>query len=1203
MQTTLLGLAVAIILALVAALVGPLFVDWGRWRASFETEATRLVGMPVRVSGRIDARLLPTPSLQLNGIEVGPADAPKLQARSLGVEFALGSLMRGEWRAAELHLDGPQLTLGVDADGRIDVPQVAIGFDPDRLSFDRVVVDDGRAVLLHAASDTRVVLDRLSFKGDVRSLIGPFKGEGGFVAAGVLYGYSISGGRRDDGGGLHLHVALDPSDRPLTIETDGTAAVDNGHLRYDGSITLARLVGFALPDGTTIASDPWRATSRIRATSTSALLEQVEFQYGPDERAIKLAGTAELSFGAKPRFDGVLSARQIDLDRAFLAPDAAQRTPIALLRRMTAGLFGLGAPPIPVKIGIGVDNVTLGGGTLIAVRGDLVAAAGTWSLDSLEFRAPGATQVEASGRLVLPSGAGGFAGPASVDSTDPKALIAWLEGRSVPDRVTLGPLRLRGDLALGAERLAVDRLKAELDRKSFDGRLAYAFATDRHPARLDAALNAAQMDLDDAIGFATNALAGTAFERPGEIALALDLGRASYAGVDAKGVTANLKFDASGLDIERLAIADVGGALLNASGRIDTTSASPHGTITVALDAQRLTGLAALAGRFAPAAADMLNTLSQRAAPAKLSAKLDVAPTSAATDATTSAKLTVDGVIAGMHVALQAEGDGTTAAPSAATVRLDGHVETDDGARLAALTGLDRFATLERRSAKLAVTASGPANGALQVDASFGGAGLDATARGKVRIADARPYGALDVTFTVADARLPRRDPASAMPVTLSTHVALDGDRIGFEALDGKVAGASVKGRLALALGQPTHIEGKLDADTVDATAVMASAIGAPVAGAHGAWSSEPFAAAPLAGMEGKIDVTAAHATLTSGIAVEQLRASVQIAPTSVAFNGIEAILGEGRLAAQVEFRAAPTGVSTTAHVSLANADLATLLPRAAVGQASGRVSLQLDAGGTGLSPAALVGALQGGGNASAENLQLSGFDPRAIDAALRAADRGVAIDTVRIGDIVRTALETGRLHIPDAAGTVAIGDGRITLSPLSALAEGADVGLSGSYALADDALDLRFDLTGPPQQNMPGGQRPALTIALKGPLAAPRRSADVGALVNWLTMRRIDLEAKRLEAAEQEAKRIKAQEDEARRRAAEDAARRAAEEAARRARETATTSSVAPTFDRAPVLPPPVDIAPPPGAPERKVRRAIPPPAPPLAITPDPAR
>jgi hypothetical protein len=36
LQTTLLGLAIALILALVTALVGPLLVDWGTYRSRFE---------------------------------------------------------------------------------------------------------------------------------------------------------------------------------------------------------------------------------------------------------------------------------------------------------------------------------------------------------------------------------------------------------------------------------------------------------------------------------------------------------------------------------------------------------------------------------------------------------------------------------------------------------------------------------------------------------------------------------------------------------------------------------------------------------------------------------------------------------------------------------------------------------------------------------------------------------------------------------------------------------------------------------------------------------------------------------------------------------------------------------------------------------------------------------------------------------------
>ena len=57
MQTTLLGAAIAIILAVLTALVGPLLIDWSSHRSLFEKEASRLVGAPVRIAGAIDARL------------------------------------------------------------------------------------------------------------------------------------------------------------------------------------------------------------------------------------------------------------------------------------------------------------------------------------------------------------------------------------------------------------------------------------------------------------------------------------------------------------------------------------------------------------------------------------------------------------------------------------------------------------------------------------------------------------------------------------------------------------------------------------------------------------------------------------------------------------------------------------------------------------------------------------------------------------------------------------------------------------------------------------------------------------------------------------------------------------------------------------------------------------------------------------------
>ena len=137
MQTTLLGLAIAFIIALIAALVGPYFIDWNQFRPQFETEATRVLGAPVRVGGALDARLLPTPSLRLRSVVVGGAnDLGKVRADKLDVEFSLGSLMRGEWRANELTINGLALDLGLDPQGRIDWPALDRNLQ-SRIAFDR----------------------------------------------------------------------------------------------------------------------------------------------------------------------------------------------------------------------------------------------------------------------------------------------------------------------------------------------------------------------------------------------------------------------------------------------------------------------------------------------------------------------------------------------------------------------------------------------------------------------------------------------------------------------------------------------------------------------------------------------------------------------------------------------------------------------------------------------------------------------------------------------------------------------------------------------------------------------------------------------------------------------------------------------------------------------------------------------------------
>ena len=294
MQTTLLSVAIAIILALVTALVAPLFIDWTGRRLLFEQEATRLIGIDVQVKGPIDVRLLPAPSLTLHDIQIGE-ESGAVSARSLRMEFALGSLVRGEWRAAEVHLDGPKLAIALDSAGRIHPPRLSAGFNPDEFSIDRLSVQNGIVELSDAASGGSLKLTRVWFNGEARSLVGPFKGEGAATVAGQLYPFRISAGRLAEDGSIKLQVNVDPVDYPLSLQGSGSFVLTGGEPRFEGSFALSRPVGIAaqsIAGGSQVVTQPWQLNGKIKADPESALLQNVEFQFGSDDQGLHLTGVA-----------------------------------------------------------------------------------------------------------------------------------------------------------------------------------------------------------------------------------------------------------------------------------------------------------------------------------------------------------------------------------------------------------------------------------------------------------------------------------------------------------------------------------------------------------------------------------------------------------------------------------------------------------------------------------------------------------------------------------------------------------------------------------------------------------------------------------------------------------------------------------------------------------------------------------------------
>ena len=1139
MQTTLLGFAIAIILALVAALVGPLFIDWGSYRGDFEARARRLTGLEFRVTGPIDARVLPTPTIVLQGIEFGrPGETSRVRARALRIEFSLGALVRGEWRIADARLEGPEFAAGLDGSGRLAWPLPKLGFDLGGVAIERLHVEDGRAVLGDGASDARLALEKLDFKGELRTLAGPIKGEGSFVIAGRHYPYRLSASRIAEDGGMKVRLAVDPIDHPLTAEAEATIWVDDAKPRFEGSVQFGRSVGRAPAGAQALIVDSWRVSARVKGDASAAVFEQIEFQYGPDDRATKLRGSAKLTLGQRPEIQGAFSSPQIDVDRVLALPEAARHRPLAAIRALAESLAAASRLPIPATLSIGVESVTLGGGALARVGLEVRSDADGLDIKSLELRAPGITQVRLSGRLGSAPTGPRFEGSARIEAADPRTLLAWLGERSDEQSTITGPLRLGGDVTVGHDAVAVDRLKLELDRMTAAGRLAYAWASEDRPARFDVALEAPEIDLDRVHALAKAVFGGAALDWPREGTLALKVDRASIAGVEAKRTDVNMRIGMNGLEIERFAIADFGGAALVAKGRIDSTTQPPRGALALDLDARALDGLVPLLERFAPQAADQLRRAAGRLAPVALRSSLAIDPIAGSEGA--NAKLKVDGRAGAFRVALESDvgspGEAlkleSLTALDTANIGFSGRIDSDDGAALAELVGLDRFIAVDKRPARLVLAAKGPLGGALAVSGQFAAGALSISTSGTIQISDrARPTAGLNLKVSNANIRSPRTvaagRPAELLPTSGNAGLDLIDGRIHLTDVAGTVAGTSVRGRMVLGIEQqPITVDGDLEVGAVNLPPLIALAIGIPAqtagagvgpsaassAGPSGLWPAEPFEQSRV-GLSGQIAVKAARVALTPKLSAQDVRGVLHLGATQVALQVIDGKLAGGRVAGELVFLRHGEELIARSRVGLTDANAAELFP--GEGVLSGRLTLRVAAEGTGMSAVALVGSLSGSGTFKLENARLVRLDPTAFDTVIRAVDRGLPIDAVRIRDRMDAALASGVLAVPLAEGEISIDAGQARLSNTTVHAQRADLAVSGGINLAAGALDARLTLLGAGGAGAPANSRPEVLIALKGPVDAPKRSIDVAALASWLALRAVEQQSKRLDVLE----------------------------------------------------------------------------------------
>ncbi|MBR0842296.1 AsmA family protein [Bradyrhizobium liaoningense] len=1104
MQTTLLGLAIAFIIALLAALIGPYFVDWNQFRPQFEAEATRIIGVPVRVAGELDARLLPAPTLRLRAVTFGGNnDLGRLRADKLDVEFSLGSLMRGEWRATELTLGGMAVDLGLDAKGRVDLPSTASGtFNLASLAIERLNLT-GRIALHDAASHSTLELNDIVFSGDVRSLAGSVRGDGNFTVGRTRYPFRISSGPSADGSATRLHLNVDPGERAILADLEGVLAFDNRLPKFDGALTLAVPAVKKAGEG---GPTPWKLTAKLKADPAGAKFDQIDASFGSEDSALKLGGVGDLRFGASPLLRAVLSARQVDADKLAARNDAE---PLRVLPALRAGLAAIPQAPIPAQIEFNSDQIMLGARPLQNITAELRTDGRSWTFQRLELRAPGMTQLSLNGAA---PGADSFSGRLSVESSDPDTLVAWLQGRSEVNRRSTRPLRLAGEVTIAANHLAIDRLKADIDGGAVEGRIDFAQTGASKGSRINAELKADRLDLDAAAGF-VRALAGPQGEWPEEARLSLDIGRAISAGQELRPFTAKLGYGPAALSLEQLRFGQAGGVTTEASGSFDRAKAT--GRLALKSSANSLRELTALIEPFAPSVRARFDAIAPLPGATRL--KLDLSLDKNAEHADRSdARVVLD------LDAPQLKATATLAAQAPAAAiggididrlrnsdfTLDSKVSAPQAGALLALLGLDQVVAAGEGASQFEGRASGAWQKPLQVNAKLGGGGLDADAQGSFDWSASKGSASLRVrNVNLAPLFGTRPADKSVQSVNLSARVGLSGNRLTFDDLDSSTAGSHLRGRLTVTLDQERSVDGEVGLDTLDLAPALAMAIGTA-----GRDSGEPLSAGLVSGWRGRIAFQALRGTLPGGIELRPVGGTIRGDGQSLALDGLKGGIGGGEMSASLDARNGANGLALNARIELSNVD-ATALRYRDLALPKGRASVQMALTSQGRSVAALTGALAGNGTVTLDAAEIAGLNPRAFEIAIRASDGGQVADDNRLRQLVEPALSAAPIAVSSAQIPFTIRDGRLRVGATQLEAKNARAIVSGGYDIPADQADIRASLT--PIMTGLSGAPPEIQLFAAGPPDKLNRTIDLAPLSSWLAVRTIDRETRRLDAIE----------------------------------------------------------------------------------------
>lgn len=1192
---------------LFSALIGPYFVDWTSYRETFEREASSYIGRPVTVAGKASVRLLPTPVISFTDIRVGDADEPDVEMERFRAEVELASLLEGRVRVLQMAVERPHFRIDIArlVDNRIPA-EGSWQLDPERISLERLEITDGSALVSDSRTGRTWEAQGIDALVEADTLMGPGKLTASLAFDGKPFDVSVGFGRMTENNSVALKASVRSPDYPVTLALDGEYQLPGDEPgKYEGAATIEGVP----PADQAAPRSPWadfRASGELALAPADLSFDEVQVSYGAMERPLILVAAGKVGLGAEPSFDLSLSARQIDIDRT-LGGGTVQ--PVAIgeaISTLVGQLPGIELPPLPGKVRLDAQGVVLGGGVLQAVSVDLATAVDGWLVENFSATLPGDTQLDLKGSLgIAPTMS--FGGHARLSSTQPAAFAAWWRGEA-GSATKIGRFSVEADLELSPDVQKASNLVAKLGEGTVSGSLDVKRARQSNEVFATVILSADRADLVE-----TRALAELFQSKSlisGELkqlTLSLSADVLTAGAVEARSVSVEGGLEDGVLNLRRLWVADLAGANIDASARINDPFGSPSGRIGGSVEASDFTGAANFLASFVPESR-IAQRLSE-AAPilSPVSARVSAEGGAAGEPLTVS----LTGSFADTHVTLEANGAGSLGDPASLTGTVALNVDGADSAKVLRQLGLT---PLPVRSKPLKIDANfdGELASAGKLTVKGTVAGIDLDYAGETSFSDGQVGFAGDVTATSADVDPLLLLSGIALPGVGEGHAAsasgrleYSGGNISLGLTEGSFGGQPVAGALQARIAPNLELSGELTIDSASLPFLAGFASGIQPGVAEGRWTDKALTPSLPPGTA--IDLTLNAATLDLGAPIPARQAKLRLFLDGPLLNLDldEAEFAAGTLKGALAANFHDGEAEVTLRGALQGGELqAFVWDQAGLPAASGKLDVSIDATGRGRSMAGIVSTLSGSGSLSIDEGRLNSMNGEALPAVMAAAEEEDQPDEQKARETFAQLFDAGALEFGRAVGTFSIADGVVEIPTVS---------MSGGTTtiLAEGHLDLNSLTLGSDwvirTSGSGDGEQPTVQMKFSGPIVEPQRRIDVTPLLNLLQARFTQIQLDKIQDAEQrnaETERrlaeMERQQSETRRQAAAD--QRDLETPAVPPR-PASPASPTPTFDPAmieigPDLPPPETAAPIELVPQqpttRRTRRVTPPAVPP---------